>query len=445
MGASYIRKQGRRYWARFQVPRDVRDALGKSEEWVNLQTDDMKLAAARTHRAASDFRARVLEARGRVGTVEADALLWRRTIESEGTDKDDVSVATDAAIAAAADRYVKGGHAAVTRAANLYHEGSKGDALLEMGGPSARKFVEIAFLGRKPLISFVAPWATARANEVESKTAAMDRTAVDRFVEAFPLLTDVTKVAVHDWTQRRRASDDVAPQTVQREMSGVRSFWLYLRQRGEVATDAPDPFEGLRFKVRQKDTVRAKRQGFDPKEVAALYSAARKRSDDELADLIALAAYTGARREELCALKVGNVSRGWIKVEDAKSEAGTRDVPIHPNIVGRLASLIGRRKIGFVFAGLDTNKYGKRGDGVGKRFARLKTAMGHGETKTLHSIRHTVVHLLEAAGVSENLTADIVGHKKTSMSYGLYSGRGATRKLLGAAIEKVCYPRPLGR
>ena len=49
--------------------------------------------------------------------------------------------------------------------------------------------------------------------------------------------------------------------------------------------------------------------------------------------------------------------------------------------------------------------------------------VGHGATKTFHSIRRTVVHPLEGAGVPENLTADIAGHNKTTMSYGLYSGR----------------------
>lgn len=444
MASRYIKLQHNRYWARFQVPRDVREAFGKSEQWVNLHTDDRKLAEARAPRAASDFRARVLEARGRAGTVEADALMWRRQIESEPSEPGSVSVVPEAAVLLAADRYVRGGRNAVLRAADMYYEGNETEALAAMGGPQARTFVDIAIRGLKPLRPFVEPWFAQRRDEVEPKTATMDRTSVERFIEAFSLTTKVTKVAVSDWAQRRKTDDNVSPQTVQREMSGIRSFWGYLKERGEVPDDGPDPFGGLRFRVRQKDTVRAKRVGFTAGEVAALFKAAREQGDDELADLIALAAFTGGRREELCRLRVEDVHGDWLKIEDTKTEAGAREVPIHPRLKPVVTRLVARRKSGFLLAGLDSNKYGKRSDGIGKRFTLLKESLGHDNTKVFHSIRHTVVQLLESAGTPENLTADIVGHKKRTMTYGLYSGRGATRGLLGPAIKKLSYPRPLG-
>jgi hypothetical protein len=75
----YVIKRRRRYWSRFQIPADVSDAFdGKRELWVNLNTEDYRQAEARASREASEFRARVLEARGRVGSVEEDALRWRR-------------------------------------------------------------------------------------------------------------------------------------------------------------------------------------------------------------------------------------------------------------------------------------------------------------------------------------------------------------------------------
>lgn len=440
----YLKKQHRRWWGRFQVPKDVQDSIGKTEVWINLHTEDRKQAEARALRQASTFRARVLEARGMAGSVEEDALMWRRTIREERDQPENPDVAVDAAILAAADLYVRGGRKAVRRAASLHHEGSEGDALLELGGEKARRFVDIAIRGVVPLRPHVVGWGALREAEVETKTAAMDMAAVVRFVEAFPFVDSVTKLAVHDWAQSRKVQGNVSPTTVQREMSGIRSFWAYIKQRGEIEADAPDPFAGLRFKNRTKDTARARREGFTAAEVAALFAEARHQKDSDLADLIAVAAYTGARREELCSLRIEDVRDGWLKITDAKTEAGARDVPIHPRIKPVLTKRIGKRSGGFVFQALDSNKYGKRGDAVGKRFTRLKVGLGHGPTKTFHSIRRTVVHLLEGAGVAENLTADIVGHKKTTMSYGLYSGRGATRSLLGGALARLSYPRPLG-
>lgn len=49
------------------------------------------------------------------------------------------------------------------------------------------------------------------------------------------------------------------------------------------------------------------------------------------------------------------------------------------------------------------------------------------------------LQLLEDAGVSENLAADIVGHEKPRITYGLYSG-GAGVGMKATAVAKVKYP-----
>jgi integrase len=349
-------------------------------------------------------------------------------------------VVVDAAIAEAAKRYVRGGYAAVQRAADLFHEGSEGDALLDLGGPKARTFVDIALLGQKPLLPFIEPWQVVRVTEVEDKTAAMDKTAVERFVEAFPLAHTVTKPAVANWIEKRKV--DVSAQTVQREVTGLRSFWRYLRTRHEVPEDF-DPFAGQRFKDRQKDRNRTKRVDFSPAEVSALYAAALKSDDKQLADLIAMAAYTGARREELCALKVADVSRGWIKIQDAKTEAGNREVPIHAALVPTLHRLIGKRTAGYVIGETREDKWGNRGDALGKRFTLLKASMGFGRDKTFHSIRHSFSTQLRSKGVPEHVVADLMGHKLKNITFANYAGAGSAKKLLPRELAKLRYPRPL--
>ena len=87
---------------------------------------------------------------------------------------------------------------------------------------------------------------------------------------------------------------------------------------------------------------------------------------------------------------------------------------------------------------LTINKYGDRSNGIGKRFGKLKTAMGFGPQHVFHSLRKTVVTILENAGVPENVVADIVGHEKTTMTYGLYSG-GVSLALKQEAIDKLAY------
>ncbi len=47
--------------------------------------------------------------------------------------------------------------------------------------------------------------------------------------------------------------------------------------------------------------------------------------------------------------------------------------------------------------------------------------------------------LLENAGVLEGVAADIIGHDKPTMTYGLYFG-GATLEVKLGALEKLVYP-----
>jgi integrase len=126
-----------------------------------------------------------------------------------------------------------------------------------------------------------------------------------------------------------------------------------------------------------------------------------------------------------------------------KGLAGERKVPIHSKlrpVVQRLVKAAKSRKNDpFLMAGQRANKFGDRSGALGHRFSRPKTAAGYGEKHVFHSIRKTVATLLENAKVPEGVAADIIGHDKPTMTYGLYSG-GASMKTKREAIEKLAYP-----
>ena len=83
-------------------------------------------------------------------------------------------------------------------------------------------------------------------------------------------------------------------------------------------------------------------------------------------------------------------------------------------------------------------KDGRCSNGARKRFRRLKEDLDFGHQHVFHSIRKTVVTILENAGVPENVVADIVGHEKATMTYGLYSG-GVGLEVKMKAISKLKY------
>ncbi len=128
----------------------------------------------------------------------------------------------------------------------------------------------------------------------------------------------------------------------------------------------------------------------------------------------------------------------YFTVGDAKTKAGWRDVPIHRELAQTMARLVMDSKDGHVLSGLTANKYGDRSNAIGKRFGHLKTELGFGPQFVFHSIRKTVVTILENAGVAENVVADLVGHEKTTMTFGLDSG-GLSLAVKREALDKIAY------
>jgi len=209
------------------------------------------------------------------------------------------------------------------------------------------------------------------------------------------------------------------------------------------------PFKGQKLpEVNRKTAAKIKRMAFTVEDIQKLEAELRNKAmsntaDDQdraLYDVFNFAIYTGARREEIGKLKISSIVDNIITIEDAKSHAGNRLVPIHSKLKPLLARLSeGGEEGDFLFKKLTTAQYGHRTDAIGKRFGRVKTALGYDSRYVFHSIRKTVITRLEQSNILENVTSDIVGHKKAvGLSYGLYStGTSIEQKL--KAIEAVDY------
>ena len=223
-------------------------------------------------------------------------------------------------------------------------------------------------------------------------------------------------------------------------MTACRSFWKFLTDHKGLTL--PSPFDGVvpaqsRVKT-AKQLVADKKRHFQPSDYKKLLAKAESLKNANLCSLIRIGAYTGLRIEEICQLKLTDVSDDRLTVTDAKTETGWREVPIHSHISGLVADMKEASKDGFLFTGLSTkNKYKKRSDAIGKRFQRLKTGLGYTDIHVFHSFRKGVADQLEAAGIPENVSARLLGHEITTMTYGLYSGGGVTFETKKEAIEKL--------
>jgi integrase len=270
----------------------------------------------------------------------------------------------------------------------------------------------------------------------EEKSKAMARSTIEKLAKEFPVLGSLYRPDIQRYVNTL-IKEGLAPATVRRSLSEVRGYWGYLASLNVVS--GPSPFDGLKL-PRGPTNGRDTRKPFTPADVVKLLQAARKIKDDQLADLIELAMWTGARREELCALRVEHIKKDSFQVADAKTPAGVREVPIHSKLKATMRRLIeASAHDGYVLPGLKATKYGDRGDAIGKRFGRLKEAIGFGKDHNFHSLRRTVSTQFENSGVPENVAADILGHDKPRVTYGLYSG-GSSLKVKREAIEQLRYP-----
>jgi integrase len=121
---------------------------------------------------------------------------------------------------------------------------------------------------------------------------------------------------------------------------------------------------------------------------------------------------TGARREELAALKWADVDSRWRKLTLADKVDDSRVIPLSPYLAQLVATL---PKVGpFVFA--STGKAGRLTDTRASHAQALKSAgIDH---LTIHGLRRSFSLLGEAAGAPAGAIAQVMGHKPSATAEG---------------------------
>lgn len=412
--SSYIEKRRNKWYATLKVPARLQGKIGLTKLLKSLQTPDKRTAEARARPIVSLWQAKLREADGEAGSVHQELLQWREAYaEAEATDDE------GGALGAITDALL-----------------DKAEAIAQAHDEqAAQKFYAVATGKKTPTSLHFVEWK-AHITNLKQKTQDQYAKDVQLLVDKFHVLEDITPKEARKWVTERQGAGDTYS-SLKRMVSAWRRYWKYLE-----SIDAVPP-NSFPFSVQNIQRAKKTKKGgwikFPAESVPALWLAAEEGKDGVLADLIRIGAYSGARIEELCSLKVDDVTPVSFLIVDAKTEAGIREVPIHKAIAPLMDRLKAQSEDGYILSGLTFNKYGDRSNAIGKRFGRLKTRLGYGEAHVFHSLRKTLVTLLEDAGVPENLAADIVGHEKPSMTYGLYSG-GASLETKAEALARAHYP-----
>lgn len=80
---------------------------------------------------------------------------------------------------------------------------------------------------------------------------------------------------------------------------------------------------------------------------------------------------------------------------------------------------------------------------LGQKFTRLEKCLGFGPDLVFHSTCGTLITLMQQGEVKEGVAADNVGHRKKTMTYGLYAAGSSMAQKRGA-MTLLVYRGALG-
>ena len=414
----YLQKRRRQWYAILEIPKTLRQQFGRPRFVQSLETESLSVAEKKVLPVIVGWRRQIDLARGAdIGTD--DELLAAIMRVRQDTQRAKVDGRELAELQMAQEEV------AMMEALGPNNDYSEDDALFNA--------VSIAHGKTHLLREHIEEFLSSR--DVAPKTTDMQRRDLNLFADKFQYSHDATRLKVIDWVNvTLGAEQNLSLGTRSRMISAARVYWDYLEKNKGLTL--PSPLHKVlppKPKKKTKAMIEAQRKAFRVSDYHKLLSGS---VDDTLKDLITLAAYTGCRIEELCILKLENVSDDKVEIVDAKSEAGWRTIPIHQHIAQTVARLVAMSTDGYLLSGLTFNKYGNRSNAIGKSFGRLKKQVGYGESYVFHSFRKGFATQLENANIPVNVSARLMGHEVQGQTFGNYSD-GLALKGLREAINHV--------
>ena len=405
------------YFAILTVPKDVQYILGRKRFFKTTGTGDLKVAQAKAELFVIKWKSEIANARMKSDDPNIQSALELNQLLNSPKRSQVLEIIDDET-----DRLKRESHEFI-----------------------AETFNEIATGKSKLLKTYIPEWEKyQRANHLQEKTIAQMKSDLNHLTEFLPSPNLITNEYCDLWIKNHAQSESLSASSVTRIIAACRNFYKFLQEIGIFQEHTTNPFKvPSAFKKSKKPNAKTKNRidswiAFSEDELKSIYQASLENEDEQLSHLIKIASYTGARIEEICSLKIDSIdlSLNTIKISDAKSKAGNRVVPIHPKIKTLVTKMMKATSNKFLFDSLTENKFKDRSNAIGKRFSRLKKKLGFGKQHVFHSIRKTFTTQLERNGIPESVSADIVGHEKQTMTYGLYSA-GSSLEQKRQAILKV--------
>ncbi|HEI9783363.1 TPA: tyrosine-type recombinase/integrase [Serratia marcescens] len=263
--------------------------------------------------------------------------------------------------------------------------------------------------------------------------------SVNLFIESLGVadiaISDIKRTQVTAFIREQK--QEKSSQTVQNYLSSLSAVYEYARRCYDgIPTDCP--FKGHALEA--KSAVESY-EPFDIEDTKTLLNAA----DDELRDVILIGLYQGMRLDGICSLRCADILRIngalFIKIEDSKTKAGRRTIPVHSLVVGIIEKYL-RRGNEYMLSSANsiTRADGKKSPYFSQKFTRLRNRVlpAASDRQCFHSLRGMFITCLDRHNIDDSRIAALVGHTQKTMAKQVYS-QGAELEVLRKIIELVDY------
>lgn len=441
----WLEKRRQTWFAVVYVPPRLHGVLGKKLR-RSLQTRDLRVAQTKRHIAVAEFKTMIDAARRpAVDKVAAEAASLRETL---GRAKGGAAVIR--------------GYSADATGDELDQETQLRDYIADraqqiaddQGDDAAHAFIGVATGRATPLLLHVPDWL--REGGQKGSYAPRTKLQLERDLCELKdwLITAKVPATVEAITRRMAArfvtehltQSGRTAKTLARIVSSCRAYWTWLARRALVEGDRNPWDRQAPPKGATRGNGADKERAFTDAELTTLLNGP---ADAELADLMRVAALSGMRIEEIYQLTVRDCAGGNFNIRRAKTQAGVRVVPIHPD----LAPIVARRSAhkapaAWLFDEAGPQREGReRSMAASKRFGHYRRGLEVAEMVTgkrrslvnFHSLRRWFITAALRAGQPERVVQQVVGHKPQGVTLGIYFA-GDLPAQLRACVEAVRLP-----
>ena len=464
-GHTRLSRRGATYYHRAAIPKDIRDTYPKTEETFSLRTKDYDEALKRVRIAAVEVDQRFEEhrrqlvprrterARRENSPFSFSSLVTARTSSQDFPQAETVQTALTESQGELQKVEEKGGVRRTTTLRQVFekyveerepHERTVNDYRAHMN-----RFLQV--MGVRDI----------GLNKVTPAHIRKFKDAMIQYPARLPgKLKGKSVLQVLRATKGDTSIKRLTPKTINEKiLTALRAIFGYALRNGYADSN---PAQGISVEVslRKKNEVggQGRRRPYSVEDMNKIFGTFPVYTEEKRPVagcgeaaywLPLLAAFTGARLEELGQITRENIKRDkrsgvhyidLTELAEAKNTNSRRKIPVHPELIALgFLEYVKTIQSGRIFPQLQRDNQGKLTSSFSKWWGRY--ARKHGgfdSTKVFHSFRHTAKDGFREGEVLEDLRDELMGHAPRTV--GESYGAGSSVKRLAEGMSRLTYP-----